>query len=72
MEEELSRCKVQRSLSSKAAVALSVPAQEYVALVRPMVRDTVIYLHQAIQEHKKIIVEGANATMLDIDFGIYI
>ena len=38
--------------------------------MRPMVRDTVFYLHQAIQEQKKIIVEGANATMLDIDFGV--
>lgn len=35
-----------------------------------MVRDTVFFLHQAIQEQKKVIVEGANATMLDIDFGI--
>ena len=37
--------------------------------VRPMVRDTICYLHQAIHNKKKIIVEGANATMLDIDFG---
>ena len=44
--------------------------QEFVPLVRPMVKDTVFYLHQAIQEQKKIIVEGANATMLDIDFGV--
>ena len=43
--------------------------QEYISIVRPMVRDTVVYLHKAIKEHKNIIVEGANATMLDIDFG---
>jgi adenylosuccinate synthase len=43
----------------------------YISIVRPMVRDTVVYLHKAIKEHKNIIVEGANATMLDIDFGTY-
>jgi adenylosuccinate synthase len=37
---------------------------------RPMIIDTVAYLNQAILEgSKKILVEGANATMLDIDFG---
>ena len=40
--------------------------------IKPMVRDTVWYLHHAIQDQKKIIVEGANATMLDIDFGTQI
>lgn len=36
-----------------------------------MVRDTVSYLHDVLTspEKKNIIVEGANATMLDIDFG---
>lgn len=36
-----------------------------------MVRDTVSYLHKAIGEGKKVLVEGANAAMLDIDFGTY-
>ncbi|XP_062502709.1 adenylosuccinate synthetase isozyme 1 A-like [Corticium candelabrum] len=39
--------------------------------VRPMVGDTVYYLNTAISSCKKIVVEGANATMLDIDFGTY-
>lgn len=34
-----------------------------------MVCDTIYYLHKAIRDNKKVIVEGANATMLDIDFG---
>ncbi len=40
---------------------------------RPMTIDTISYLNQAIIDgSKKILVEGANATMLDIDFGIFI
>ena len=36
-----------------------------------MIVDTVSYLHNAIVEGKKILAEGANATMLDIDHGTY-
>jgi adenylosuccinate synthase len=40
---------------------------------RPMIIDTIAYLNQAILDgSKKILVEGANATMLDIDFGMII
>jgi adenylosuccinate synthase len=40
---------------------------------RPMTIDTVAYLYEAIVDgSKKILVEGANATMLDIDFGMFI
>ena len=34
-----------------------------------MVCDTVTYIHNAIRNKKKVIVEGAQAFMLDIDFG---
>lgn len=43
--------------------------REYATKIRPMVRDTVSYLHKAIGDGKKVLVEGANAAMLDIDFG---
>lgn len=36
-----------------------------------MTVDTVAYLNNAYVSGKKILVEGANATMLDIDFGTY-
>jgi len=37
-----------------------------------MIIDSIEYLNQAIKDPKKrIIAEGANATMLDIDFGTY-
>ena len=35
------------------------------------VTDTVTYLSEAIANKKRILVEGANGTMLDIDFGTY-
>ena len=42
---------------------------EFREQIRPMLCDTVYFMNKAIQEKKKIIIEGANATMLDIDFG---
>jgi len=39
--------------------------------VCPLVKDTVSYLHNVLScsTGKTVIVEGANATLLDIDFG---
>ena len=39
--------------------------------LRPYVVDSVAYIHEAISAGKKILVEGANALMLDLDFGTY-
>ncbi|GFN97684.1 adenylosuccinate synthetase [Plakobranchus ocellatus] len=39
--------------------------------VRPMVSETVSYMHTAIMENKRILVECAQSTILDIDFGLY-
>lgn len=43
----------------------------YAERVRPFVIDSVSYLHKAYAEGKRILVEGANAIMLDLDFGTY-
>ncbi|CAG4957224.1 unnamed protein product [Colias eurytheme] len=45
--------------------------KEYAEKVRPLVKDTVSYLHKEIRSGRKVLVEGANAAMLDIDFGTY-
>ncbi|XP_043252306.1 adenylosuccinate synthetase [Colletes gigas] len=45
--------------------------KEYAERIRPLVKETVQYLHQSLREGKKVLVEGANAAMLDIDFGTY-
>ena len=44
--------------------------QAFAERIRPNVCDTVLYVNKAIKAKKKIIVEGANAALLDIDFGI--
>nr|CAD7424414.1 unnamed protein product [Timema monikensis] len=43
----------------------------YAERVRPYVVDTVSYLHSALKKGQRVLVEGANAAMLDIDFGTY-
>lgn len=45
--------------------------KNYAEQIRPLVVETVSYLHSALREGKKVLVEGANAAMLDIDFGTY-
>jgi len=46
--------------------------KKYAERVRPLVHDTVAYMNQALQDpNLSIVVEGANAMMLDIDFGTY-
>ncbi|CAG9765981.1 unnamed protein product [Ceutorhynchus assimilis] len=45
--------------------------EKYAGKIKPLVYDTVSFLDKAIREGKKVLVEGANAAMLDIDFGTY-
>ncbi|KAI0086251.1 Adenylosuccinate synthetase [Irpex rosettiformis] len=39
--------------------------------LKPYVVDSVTFIHKSISEGKRVLVEGANALMLDIDFGTY-
>ena len=43
----------------------------YADKLRPYVTDTIFTLHDAIGRGEKILFEGAQATMLDIDYGTY-
>ena len=45
--------------------------EEYAKYLKPYVKDTVLFLHNAISNGKKVLCEGAQATLLDIDFGSY-
>ncbi|KAK0463477.1 AMPSase 1 [Desarmillaria tabescens] len=45
--------------------------KELAARLKPFVVDSVVYLHQAIASGKRVLVEGANALMLDLDYGTY-
>ncbi|TYJ54978.1 adenylosuccinate synthetase [Cryptococcus floricola] len=39
--------------------------------LRPLIVDGPTYMHKAISSGKRILVEGANALMLDLDYGTY-
>ncbi|WBW74304.1 adenylosuccinate synthetase Ade2 [Schizosaccharomyces osmophilus] len=39
--------------------------------LKPYVVDSVVFMHNALKQKKRILVEGANALMLDLDFGTY-
>lgn len=45
--------------------------KRYAERLEPFVADTVQVINDSISEKKKILVEGGQATMLDIDFGTY-
>ena len=44
---------------------------KYADMLKEYVVDTVALLHEAIEQNKKILCEGAQATLLDIDVGSY-
>lgn len=43
--------------------------KQYAEEIRPYVTETVHFLDRSLREGKRVLVEGANAAMLDIDFG---
>uniref|UniRef100_A0A6U4MSH5 Adenylosuccinate synthetase n=1 Tax=Hemiselmis andersenii TaxID=464988 RepID=A0A6U4MSH5_HEMAN len=45
--------------------------KEFAERLRPFVVDSVSYMHEAFSSGKKVLIEGANAAMLDIDYGTY-
>jgi len=45
--------------------------KEFAKRLEPYVVDSVEYMQEAFEQGKKVLVEGANAAMLDIDYGTY-
>lgn len=45
--------------------------RDYAAELAPYVKDTVLLLNNAIREGKRVLFEGAQGTMLDVDHGTY-
>lgn len=43
--------------------------EEYAKKLKPLVIETVYFINNELKKGKRILVEGANAAMLDIDFG---
>lgn len=78
VEGELLKLKVTRRFKEEEEqrssrlhhLTFCVPSQNYAEKIKPMVRDGVHYMYEALHgSPKKILVEGANAALLDIDFG---
>ena len=44
---------------------------EYRDMIKPFVCDTSVYLHQALKQNKRILLEGQLGSLKDPDFGIY-
>jgi len=41
------------------------------AFLRPFIRETTVYLHERLQAGERIVCEGAQGTLLDVDHGSY-
>ena len=44
---------------------------EYAEILRPRIKDTIVLVNEAIASGKKVLFEGAQGAMLDIDLGTY-
>ncbi|MGE5590254.1 MAG: adenylosuccinate synthase [Bacillota bacterium] len=53
------------------AKEIAEPYLEYAERIRPFVTDTVAIINDAIDAGKNVLFEGAQGTLLDIDFGTY-
>jgi len=56
------------------AVKASAVSDEYLAVakrIRPWVKDTALYLDTQLKKGKRLLAEGAQGTLLDVDFGTY-
>lgn len=56
------------ALNPQAAAEEYIDAAEF---LRPFIKDTSIYLNQALKDGKQIVCEGAQGTLLDVDHGSY-
>ncbi len=45
--------------------------KKYKEQLKPFVIDSIPFIHKAIASNKKVLIEGASALLLDIDFGTY-
>ncbi|ETO17364.1 hypothetical protein RFI_19957, partial [Reticulomyxa filosa] len=45
--------------------------ESYRNVLLPMIDDTILYVNESLKDGKRVLLEGANAALLDIDFGTY-
>lgn len=53
------------------ADALVAEYSEYAKRIKPFVTDTSVVVYEALKEGKKVLLEGAQGTLLDLDYGTY-
>jgi adenylosuccinate synthase len=53
------------------AAALAKQMEEWGKRLAPMIKDTVYLLHDMLGQGKRLLFEGANATLLDVDHGTF-
>jgi adenylosuccinate synthase len=83
-DENILRQKVEGALYQKNTLLTKVYNRKAIAVdeivadllsyadkLRPMVADTALELHQALEANKTVLFEGGQATMLDVDHGTY-
>ncbi len=63
--------KVYNRLPLSAADIAARYLEEYAPRIAPMVGDTVGIVHQAVSDGRNVLMEGAQATFLDVDHGTY-
>ncbi len=84
MDEEEFAAKLERNLEAKNHLLQAVYGVEgfdydkvraeylgYAQVLRPFVADTSVYINEALKAGKKVLFEGAQATLLDLDHGTY-
>ena len=54
-----------------SADAVYAEYKDYGDQLRPYVRDTVVYINQALKKGQQLLFEGAQGTILDVDHGTY-
>jgi len=74
---EVLRKQIQRIISEKGFFEqASLPylldvCEAYKAILAPYITDTVALLQDALAQNKRLLFEGAQGTLLDVDFGTY-
>ncbi|MFI5034936.1 MAG: adenylosuccinate synthase [Acidimicrobiales bacterium] len=70
-EKNLVLTKVYNRLAMRASEIAATYLDEYAPRLAPMIGDTVHLLHEALGRDARILLEGAQATFLDLDHGTY-
>ncbi|MCP4051215.1 MAG: adenylosuccinate synthase [bacterium] len=73
IRKKINKVKRMRNLTITEEEIQEIVAQysEYGQKIKPYIEDTSLYINKAISSGKKVIMEGAQGTMLDVDHGTY-